>query len=83
MSRADRWVRMTALAFLLPVVSLASCAPAGDAEAGQASAADGTRWSHQDWPTGLYQVADWPQPLPDDDHSHDGWTWGSFGGVYA
>ena len=22
-------------------------------------------------------------PLPDTDHSHAGWTWGSFGGVYA
>ena len=25
----------------------------------------------------------WPKPLPDTRHSHDGWTWGSFGGVYA
>ena len=22
-------------------------------------------------------------PLPDDEHSHDGWAWGSMGGVYA
>ena len=43
-----------------------------------------TRQAHQDWPTGPYQVmANWPQPLPDTRHSHDGWTWGSFGGVYA
>ena len=28
-------------------------------------------------------MANWPQPLPDTRHSHDGWTWGSFGGVYA
>jgi hypothetical protein len=42
------------------------------------------RWSHQDWPTGHYKVAEnWPKPLPDTRHSHDGWTWGSFGGVYA
>ena len=42
------------------------------------------RWSYQDWPTGHYKVADnWPKPLPDTRHSHDGWTWGSFGGVYA
>ena len=34
------------------------------AEADQAMA-DGTRWSHQDWPTGHYQVrTDWPKPLP-------------------
>ena len=43
-----------------------------------------TRWSHQDWPTGHYRVVEgWPKPLPDTRHSHDGWTWGSFGGVYA
>ena len=40
--------------------------------------------SNQDWPTGHYRVVeDWPKPLPDTRHSHDGWTWGSFGGVYA
>jgi DNA-binding beta-propeller fold protein YncE len=43
-----------------------------------------TRWSYQDWPTGHYKVVEnWPKPLPDTRHSHDGWTWGSFGGVYA
>jgi hypothetical protein len=43
-----------------------------------------SRWSHQDWPTGHYKVVEgWPKPLPDTRHSHDGWTWGSFGGVYA
>ncbi len=42
------------------------------------------RWSHQDWPTGHYKLVEgWPKPLPDTRHSHDGWTWGSFGGVYA
>jgi hypothetical protein len=42
------------------------------------------RWSYHDWPTGHYRVAEgWPKPLPDTRHSHDGWTWGSFGGVYA
>ncbi len=49
-----------------------------------ASAARSERWSYQDWPTGPYKVAEnWPKPLPDTRHSHDGWTWGSFGGVYA
>ena len=28
-------------------------------------------------------VADWPKPLSDSDHSHDGWTWGSTAGVFA
>ena len=42
------------------------------------------RRSLQDWPTGHYKVVDnWPKPLPNTRHSHDGWTWGSFGGVYA
>jgi hypothetical protein len=42
------------------------------------------RWTHHDWPTGHYKVVDnWPKPLPDTRHAHDGWTWGSFGGVYA
>ena len=48
-----------------------------------ASRPDG-RWSYHDWPTGHYRVVEnWPKPLPDTRHSHDGWTWGSFGGVYA
>jgi hypothetical protein len=42
------------------------------------------RQSFQDWPTGPYRVVEnWPKPLPDTRHSHAGWTWGSFGGVYA
>jgi len=28
-------------------------------------------------------VTNWPKPLPDDDLSHDGWTWGSGAGVFA
>ncbi len=28
-------------------------------------------------------VVPWPKPLPDDDLSHDGWTWGSGSGVWA
>lgn len=31
---------------------------------------------------GDYEVVlDWPKPLPDDDLSHEGWTWGSGAGV--
>ena len=42
------------------------------------------RRSAQDWPFGPYQiVANWPKPLPDTRHSHNGWTWGSMGSVYA
>ena len=33
---------------------------------------------------GEYEVVlDWPRPLPDDDLSHDGWTWGSGSGVHV
>jgi hypothetical protein len=53
-------------------------------EAAASDTAKGERWSYQDWPTGPYKVVEgWPKPLPDTRHSHDGWTWGSFGGVYA
>src|SRR5262245_18159129 len=39
---------------------------------------------YHDWPTGPFRVVEgWPKPLPDARHSHAGWTWGSFGGVYA
>ena len=70
---------------LLTVIGLASCAPAGNGDMANPDArAVGERWSYHDWPTGPYQVdEDWPRPLPDDEHAHDGWTWGSFGGVYA
>ena len=33
---------------------------------------------------GPYEVVPkWPKPLPDTNHSHDGWTWGSTSGVYV
>ena len=76
-----------AAALLLTLVGPTGCAPADDSEAGPAQASQvgaESRWSYQDWPTGPYRVVeDWPKPLPDTDHSHAGWTWGSFGGVYA
>src|SRR5687767_13759861 len=63
------------------------CAPAGDPETTSAQSgapAAGSRNSHHEWPSGPYQVVEnWPKPLPDTRHSHAGWTWGSFGGVYA
>ena len=50
----------------------------------QGPASGANRQSVQDWPWGPYQVVDnWPKPLPDMRHSHDGWTWGSMGSVYA
>ena len=33
---------------------------------------------------GDYEVVEnWPRPLPNNDLSHDGWTWGSGAGVWA
>jgi len=56
----------------------------GPTLAAQGGSRNPNRQSRQDWPTGDYRVVDgWPKPLPDTRHSHDGWTWGSFGGVYA
>ncbi len=77
----------------LLVLALAGCgqetpqaaapvATAAPAEPAPATPAE--RNSFQDWPTGSYRIVEnWPKPLPDTRHSHDGWTWGSFGGVYA
>jgi len=67
----------------LVLIGLVGCANEGPAPAASGSNS-GERWSFHDWPTGPYRVVeDWPKPLPDDLHSHEGWTWGSFGGVYA
>ena len=32
---------------------------------------------------GYEVVQNWPQPLPDTDASHNGWTWGSGCGAWA
>ena len=69
-------------------MSLAGCVSANQPESASAqpsmSAGGSSRNSHHEWPSGPYQVVEnWPKPLPDTRHSHDGWTWGSFGGVYA
>ena len=69
---------------LLSIGAVACGTGTPQAPATQAQAKPATRWSHQDWPTVHYKLVEgWPKPLPDTRHSHDGWTWGSFGGVYA
>jgi hypothetical protein len=75
--------RPTPAIVLLAIVSLFGCRANGDIQAAESNER-ATPWSYHDWPTGQYQIVqNWPRPLPDHDHSHDGWTWGSFGGVYA
>ena len=73
------------VAWIVLSIGVAACGTGGTQQrAIQAQGKTSDRWSHQDWPTGHYRVvAGWPKPLPDTRHSHDGWTWGSFGGVYA
>jgi DNA-binding beta-propeller fold protein YncE len=67
-----------------PGSDAAQASGVANAAGGATSAARAERWSYHDWPTGPYRVVEnWPKPLPDTRHSHDGWTWGSFGGVYA
>jgi DNA-binding beta-propeller fold protein YncE len=79
-------IHSVARVFLIVTLSLISgaCGTSAPQQPAAAPAATDGRVSHQDWPTGHYKVVEgWPKPLPDTDHSHDGWTWGSFGGVYA
>jgi hypothetical protein len=67
-----------------PTATSPSAASSAAPASSPAAARPAGRFSYQDWPTGHYRVVEnWPKPLPDTRHSHDGWTWGSFGGVYA
>src|SRR5262245_56108929 len=65
-------------------VAIALCLIVATITLGQAPTPGTNRQTDQDWPFGPYRVAEnWPKPLPDTRHSHDGWTWGSMGSVYA
>src|SRR5688572_30400706 len=93
MQRSKLFDRPSVTGALLCAALLAGCeqgaSPGATAEQSAPPAPPGSarpdgRWSYHDWPTGHYRVVEnWPKPLPDTRHSHDGWTWGSFGGVYA
>ncbi|HEY0722909.1 MAG TPA: hypothetical protein VGD41_02715, partial [Pyrinomonadaceae bacterium] len=84
MSRNHSSARLIVAWVFLSIGAAACGTGATQSPATQAQAKPAGRWSHQDWPTGHYKVVEgWPKPLPDTRHSHDGWTWGSFGGVYA
>jgi DNA-binding beta-propeller fold protein YncE len=73
------------VALTVSSMAFASCSSSpSTTQPAATQAAPASRVSHQDWPTGHYKVVEgWPKPLPDTRHSHEGWTWGSFGGVYA
>ena len=84
MQTTKRITRFLPAASLLAMLGLGACSTDTVPQASGDESINATRWSFQDWPTGPYQVVEnWPKALPDDRHSHDGWTWGSFGGVYA
>ena len=71
-------------AFALLMATLAACTTTNEPASPNTQSTPDERQSAQDWPFGPYQIVeDWPQPLPDDRHSHEGWTWGSMGGVFA
>ena len=73
-------IRAVLLAAVLVATAFTALGPPAESQA----PAGGNRQSLQDWPTGPYQVVEnWPKPLPDARHSHNGWTWGSMGSVYA
>ena len=79
------------VAFTMLVIS--ACAPAPEPESTAPVAGDTMGMPEPPPPPaagieyvdlGDYEVARaWPKPLPDDDLSHDGWTWGSGAGVFA
>ena len=84
MQTTKRITRFLPAAALLAMLGLGACSNDTVPQAPGDESINATRWSFQDWPTGPYQVVEnWPKALPDDRHPHDGWTWGSFGGVYA
>ena len=76
---------------LLVAVAVAGCSstastPTAEAApaAPQAAAAATTQERGGQHLYGPYEVVEnWLKPLPDDLHSHDGWTWGSQAAVYA
>ena len=84
--KTRRTVLTMPASLLLAAMLSTGCATSTDLEEITQSPAvrSGIRQSGQDWPFGPYQIVeDWPKPLPDQGHSHDGWTWGSMGGVFA
>jgi hypothetical protein len=84
MRRNHPSLRLLAVLPGVALLGLASCNSDQTAGAAQSAGGQAERWSYHDYPTGPYQVVEgWPRPLPDDLHSHDGWTWSSMGGVYA
>ena len=78
----DSLTTLVTSAFLVALMT--ACGPTSDSQTGNGQAASMTQQKGGNDIFGPYRVVqDWPQPLPDDAHSHDGWTWGSTGAVFA
>ena len=84
MNSLFRCSRFLTLAAVLGVVSTAGCTPQDTASGGEANAMssmqEGTLVHDGQELFGHYERPEpFPQPLPDDAHSHDGWTMGVHG----
>lgn len=81
--RSPLLTAFAAVALLAPI-GLAGCADTGAAGSADSAAVpvSPVRGGQEEF--GHYElVTDWPKPLPDNLHSHAGWTWGSVGAIYA
>ena len=92
--RARSWSPAIPLtvALLAPAAFIGCGSPASGPEQVSAPASQGQSSSSQVFEKGGQEefgpyepVENWPQPLPDgpDGVTHEGWTWGSVGAVYA
>ncbi len=91
MGMGSRWSGLLTAAAVVGVLAAAGCGPQETAAGSEGMSATTAMTSMQE---GLvhdgqelyghyFQPEPWPRPLPDTDHSHDGWTWGSQAAVYA
>ena len=69
--------RVFAVLIAATFLSITLLAVRGEARQGAAPPPSQTQ------PSPYNAVPNWPQPLPDTRHSHDAWTWGSVGAVFA
>ena len=90
MNSLFRCSKLLTLAAVLGVVSIVGCAPqpaASEAEVmatSTSSMQEGSLVHDGQELFGHYnQPEPFPQPLPNDAHSHEGWTWGSMAAVFA
>ena len=88
MRSLSRCSKLLTLAAVLGVVSTTGCTPQETASGEEGSTMSSMQQGSlvhdgQELFGHYYQPEPFPQPLPDDAHSHDGWTWGSMAAVFA